>query len=212
MIRRGLANNCDALNDERRERLLSRVLNMDNPITVSFQWSVKEMLLVQRLHMRYSKQGRKLRRILIGLGALFMIMGIAGLVQRKDFFASAFPFVVAAGAWLVVHLSMRRAVLKMYAQKPDRDMLITYEISADRLATRSEVASSEVLWRTIIRGHRVPQGFLLYPTDLSFHWLPVHGFHDAADVERLAQLIKLNVQQYDHYERRTGKAKNPGSH
>jgi hypothetical protein len=86
----------------------------------------------------------------------------------------------------------------MYAQKPDRDMLVTYEISTDCIATRSEVASTDMLWRTIVRAHRVPEGFLLYPTDRTFHWLPVHGFHDAADVERLAQLTQSNVQQYDH--------------
>ena len=77
-------------------------------------------------------------------------------------------------------------------------MVVTYEISADRIATRSEVASTEILWRIIVRAHRVPNGFLLYLTDRSFHWLPLHGFQDAADVERLAQLTKSNVQDYDH--------------
>ena len=142
-------------------------------------------------------QGRKLRRILIGGGLLFVILGINNLARQQDFFAQAFPFFLLAGVFLAMPLFTRRAVLKMYAQKPDRDMLVTYEISTHRIVTRSEVASTDMLWRTILRAHRVPEGFLLYPTDRSFHWLPVSGFHDAADVERLAQFVKSNVTQYD---------------
>ena len=171
---------------------------MDKPITVSFRWSAKEMLLAQRLHMCYSKQGRMYRRIFLGGGVLFAILGIAGLARRQDFFATVFPLFLLAAVFLAMPLFRRRAVLKMYAQKPDRDMLVIYEISTDRIATRSEVVSTDMLWRTIVRAHRVPEGFLFYLTDRMFHWLPVHGFHDAADVERLAQLTKANIQQYHH--------------
>ena len=124
-----------------------------------------------------------------------MIMGGSIALQRK-FFVFSVPIFLLAAMLLAMPLFMRRAVLKMYAQKPDRDMLVTYEISTERIATRSEVASTDMLWRTIIRAHRVPEGFLLYPTDRMFHWLPIHGFHDAPDVERLAQLTMAAVQQY----------------
>jgi hypothetical protein len=169
---------------------------MDKPITVSFRWSAKEMLLAQRLHMRYSRQGRTYRRIFIGGGVLFAILGIACRARGQDYFASGFPMFLLAAVFLAMPLFARRAVLKMYAQMPERDMLVTYEISTDRIATRSEVASTDMLWRTIVQARKVPEGFLLYPTDRMFHWLPVHGFHEAADVERLAQLTKANVEQY----------------
>jgi len=154
------------------------------------------MLLAQRLHMRHSKRGRKIRRAFIGGGALFLLLGIAGLGRGQVFFAAAFPFFLLAGAFLAVPWLTRRAVLKMYAQKPDRDLVVTYEISTDRIGTRSEVASTDMLWRTIMRAHKVPQGFLLYPTDQMFHWLPVRGFQDLADIERLAKIAKTNVKEY----------------
>lgn len=157
------------------------------------------MLVAQRLHMRYSKQGRKLRRVFIGAGVMFVLGGIVGLVhQPQDFFTAVVPFFVFATVLFAMPLFTRRAILKMYAQKPDRDMLVTYEISTDRIATRSEVASSDMLWRAIFRAHKVPEGFLLYPTDRTFHWLPAHGFQDPADIERLAQIAKANVKQYEH--------------
>jgi len=154
------------------------------------------MLLAQRLHMRHSKQGRKIRRAFIGGAILFLLLGVAGLGRGQAFFAAGFPFFLLGGVFLAMPWFMRRAVLKMYAQKPDRDMVVTCEISTDRIVTRSEVASTDMLWRTIMRAHKVPQGFLLYPTDQMFHWLPVRGFQDLADIERLAKIAKTNVKEY----------------
>src|SRR5262249_14113759 len=102
-----------------------------------------------------------------------------------------------AAVFLCIPLFTRRSILKVYAQKPDRDMVVTYEITSERVATRSEIASSDIIWRAISRGIRVPEGFLFYISDRMFHWLPVHGFQDTADVERLAQLAKSKVQQYE---------------
>jgi hypothetical protein len=153
------------------------------------------MLLAQGLHMRYSEQGRKFRRLFIGGGILFLVLGLSILVGRT-FPMFALPFFLLAAVFLGMPIFTRRAVLKMYAQKPDRDMLITYEISSDRLATRSEVANSDILWRIMRRAHRVPHGFLLYPSDNMFHWLPLHGFCDAAEIERFAILAKTAAQQH----------------
>jgi len=167
---------------------------MDKPIIISFRWSFEELLLAHKSHMRFSKLGRKFRRIIFGGGMFFLALGIVFAAQRN--LAPAFPLFALAFGFLASPLFLRRALRKSYAQKPDRDLVVTYEISAERLAVKSEVASSEMLWRTILRVHRVPQGFLLYPTDHMFHWLPITGFRDAADVERLAQLAKSNVQDY----------------
>jgi hypothetical protein len=171
---------------------------MDEPIMVSFCWTAKEMLLAQRLHMRYSKSGRKLRRFFLGCAILFVIGGIGGFArQPHDFLTSALPLFVMAAFFFAMPLFTRRAVLKMYAQKPDRDMPVTYEISPDRIATKSEVASSDIVWRAILRAYRVPHGFLLYPSDRMFYWLPIDGFGSAAEVERFASLAKSKAQQYE---------------
>lgn len=156
------------------------------------------MLLAQRLHMRYSIQGRKLRRTFVFAGVVFLILGVAGFVRGDGLLAVSIPLFVLAGVFFAMPLFTRRAILKMYAQKPDRDMLVTYEISSDRIANRSEVASNEALWRTIIRACSVPEGFLLYPTDRIFHWLPAHGFQDRADIDRLSRFIESNVKEYSH--------------
>jgi hypothetical protein len=85
---------------------------VETPITISFKWSAKEVLLAQGTHMRYSKQGRKFRWLFIGGGVLFIILGIVGLARQQGFFTSAFPFFLFAAVFFAMPLFMRRAVLK----------------------------------------------------------------------------------------------------
>jgi hypothetical protein len=174
---------------------------MDKPITVSFRWSVEEMLLANRLYMRSSKFGRQFRRSIVTGGILFLFSGLIVLLARTPgYLFGSIPLLVLGAVFLaappVLLVLTRSAVRKNYARRADRDMVRTYEISAERIISRSEVDTSEMLWRTITRVHRVPEGFFLCPNDTNFHWLPVHGFHDATDVERLAHVAKANVQQY----------------
>lgn len=92
---------------------------------------------------------------------------------------------------------MRRAVLKAYAQKPDREMVVTYELSEDRLICRSEIATTDLLWRPVRRVLRTPCGFMLYMNEQSVHWLPVRGFQDEKAVESFAEFASANLQGYE---------------
>lgn len=83
-----------------------------------------------------------------------------------------------------------------YARLPDHNRPVTFEIYANRIASRSDVSSDEVFWRGFTRAYRTLQGFLLYQTDGQMQWLPVSGFHDSADIERLAEILKSNVKEY----------------
>lgn len=103
---------------------------------------------------------------------------------------------LGAVSWAALPFLMRRSVLRAYAKKPDRDLRVTYTVSKERLSCVSDVASSDMLWRTILKALRTPDGFLLYVTDLQVHWLPVHGFENTAEIERLATLAKDRIQDY----------------
>ena len=91
---------------------------------------------------------------------------------------------------------MRRVVLKAYAKKPDRDLVITYQVSGEGLSCKSDVASSDMLWRVVARVLRTADGFLLYVSDTQVHWLPVGGFQDSADLDRFAALARSKVESY----------------
>ncbi|SRR6266404_5035008 len=177
---------------------------MERPIIkISYRWSEGEMLLLNRIHMRNSAQGRKLTRGFKSTGIIFLVMGtiafcsIGATPEKLRALCFGFGLVLLGVAllWGMPYLN-RTAVLKMYAKKPDKDLVMTYEVSDDGISCKSDVASSEMLWRVIVRGLRAKEGFLLYISDIQTHWLPIHGFQDATDVSRFADLTKAKVQDY----------------
>ena len=176
---------------------------MDTPINVSYRWSADEMLLLNRLHMQSSPQGRKAQRSFRSTGVILLCLGIVALcsvgLTPQKLRASLFGvgFLLGAAALLVgMPRLMRNAVLKMYAKKPDRDLVISYQLSEESLSCKSDIASSEMLWRNILKVLRTKAGFLLYVSDNQIHWLPIHGFQNAADVGRFADISRGKAPEY----------------
>jgi len=108
-------------------------------------------------------------------------------------------YLVALGLFLLsIPWFTRRATVKDFAKRPDKDMDLEWQISPDRLAAKTAVSSAETAWSMISRVLRTREGFLFYPNDKMFHWFPAHAFRDATEMERLAQIAQSRVQQYDH--------------
>src|SRR5437870_4967521 len=102
---------------------------MEIPIKVSYRWSADEMLLLNRLHMRYSPQMRKICRSSRTGAVIFLAMGVLcfcamGMTSDKGrAFAYGFALVLlGAVVWAGMPFLVRRAVLRAYAKKPDRDL------------------------------------------------------------------------------------------
>jgi hypothetical protein len=177
---------------------------MDTPIKVSYRWSADEVLLLTRLHMRYSAQGRKLTSSFRSGGILFLFIGVlllcgAALTHQK-LRALVFGFgLVLLGLAILVGMPrlLQKSVLKSYAKGPDKDLVIAYELSEEGISSKTDVASSNFLWRTIQRVLRTDDGFLLYRTDTHVQWLPTHGFQVPADADRFANLAKSKVTDYE---------------
>ncbi len=107
------------------------------------------------------------------------------------------PYLVVVGALsLVFPLIMRSTTVRHFSKRPDKDMDLEWQISSDRLVTKTSLSNAETSWSMIATVIRTPAGFLFYPNDQIFHWLPLHGFRDQADVERLADMAQSRVRQY----------------
>jgi len=92
---------------------------------------------------------------------------------------------------------LQKSLLKSYAKGPDKDLVIAYELSEEGISSKTDVASSNFLWRTFQRVLRTDDGFLLYRTDTQVQWLPTHSFQVPADADRFADLAKSKVTDYE---------------
>ena len=139
--------------------------------------------------------GRKIRRGM-WIAPIAIVIGVVTLL-RPGFQPMGLVFVVVGTALLMSPFFVRRLTIKHYARRPDRDMLVSWEFYPDHILSRTEASSSRLEWRMISRVMETPQGFLLYPNDKMFHWLPIHAFHVAEDKEAFVRLAKARVQTYE---------------
>ena len=169
---------------------------MNSPIIASFRWSKDEFLRSQRLAVRYSREGRLVYRVTATIGALILLSGLVSLYQRSMGWLGFLFTLLFSGFFFCTPLFARRTALKLYAQKPDRDMEVTWDISEDSIRSKTPLAVSENTWAFFPKVLRSREGFLLYPSGRIFHWLPMHAFRDTGDVERFAELAKSKTREY----------------
>lgn len=169
---------------------------MTPPITASFRWSAEEFLAGHHMHMCYSPSGRKFRSATRIWGPGSIIFGITLLVVR-DLHPMGFVFVFLGVVLLLIPLFSRRILLKRYDHRPDRGMLITWGFLPGRIESKTDASSGTMEWQMISRIVWSKQGFLLYPTDQLFHWIPVHAFRDETEAQNFAALAKSKVPQFE---------------
>lgn len=167
---------------------------MDLPVIINFRWTVQELLTAQRMHLRYARRGRFLR--------LIRLCGLAGIpagiaVTLQDVSSWFGPYLVFIGILsLLLPLIMRSVTARQFSKRPDKDMDLEWQISTGRLVAKTTLSNAETSWSMIATVIRTPAGFLFYLNDQILHWLPLHGFRDPADVERLADMAQSRVRQY----------------
>jgi len=149
----------------------------------------------QRLAVRYSQRARWIYRLTTTMGVLTLLPGIASLFHHPIPWPG-FLFILVSGYLFSMPMLARRAALKYFAKKPDRDMEVTWEISEKGVRSRTPLAASENTWSFFPKVIRAREGFLLYPSNHIFHWLPMHAFRNAEDAERFAQIAKSKVRDY----------------
>ena len=169
---------------------------MSPPITASFRWSKDEFLRAQRLALRHSGMARLLYRFMAALGALILLSVAVSFAHHTIAWPGFIVAVLVSAVFFSMPLFARRAAIKLYAQKPDRDMEVTWDISEGGIRSKTPLALSDNAWTFFQKVIRAREGFLLYPNSRIFHWLPMHAFHDTADVERFAKLAKSKVREY----------------
>ena len=154
-----------------------------------------------RAHWRATKQTRGASAVIITLricGILLLLSSIVGLVKGYADFKGAIPTLVIGALCVGLPLLQSFTLRRRFRSLPNRDKTITWEITEDRLTTKTEFSSVEMAWAALIRAVRVSDGFLFSTHVGSFHWLPNHAFHDPSDIDRLADLAKAKAQRYEH--------------
>jgi YcxB-like protein len=168
---------------------------MSEPIKISFEWTADDLLMARGLHWRHIC-APPYRRSLHLLSAV-----IAGVSIYSLFVAGPSPIpiaflVVLLYAYVGHRYERSWFIRRAFNKRPDKNAHIEWLISSDKLCVESPRAKSELLWAAFAKVVQTRDGFLFYPIDQIFHFLPKRGFLSEADFERLTQLAKQQAHKF----------------
>jgi hypothetical protein len=164
-------------------------------ISIRFRWTANELVQAHRWHFRH--RVRPLLRWAFGLLAVaFVVFGTLELLKSRSFIPGGLLLLV--GLYIPLSLFVIRPALarRQFAKRPDRDSEITWLFTSDSIEGAFNHGKSAFTWSALTKVVQTREGFLLYPTEQIFHWIPRHGFASASDFDRLSQLAQQRAATF----------------
>jgi membrane protein implicated in regulation of membrane protease activity len=170
-------------------------------ISASYRWTLKEFLDAQSIHYELLVKPKTRLFGLVDYRIFAVIVAVFSAVSLliETAVGQAYSFeqliLILVLAFSVVYLLQpwlsRRALRQHYGQRPDRDKLVEYRIDPVEISIATEgMTSSENRWSTYHSIVRTSKGFLFYPNEDVFQWLPNHAFASQDEVERMTNLAR----------------------
>jgi len=169
------------------------------PIVINFKWIADDLLTARKWNFRHACRPA-FRWAIHVVVALIMAVSVFSLVKVGP---SPIPIgFIAAGIYLyaIRPFEVRWFTRRQFAKRPDNNCDVQWTVTPERICTLTTLGSSEFQWAAITKVIRTPDGFLFYPNNQIFHFLPLRGFRDDADFQRLAELASQHVPK--HFELR----------
>ncbi|MDA0657687.1 MAG: YcxB family protein [Planctomycetota bacterium] len=165
---------------------------MNEDIRIRFLWTADEILNGFRWHWRH--KFRPLFRYAFWLIlAAMIIRGACNVFLSGSSVAGLLPLLAGLFVLFQMRLLSPWLIRRQFAKRPDRDTEIEWRVSSDVLYARGAHGNSEFTWQALAKVVQTPAGFLFYPTEQIFHWIPRHGFSSDTDYDRLSQVAQQNA-------------------
>jgi len=169
---------------------------MDDIIKLQYEWNAREAVSARDAHelLAFRKPFRIVANIIAFL-AMF-----AGIYRIIVFGWSLFPMAIFCGGFYWMFLrryDIAWTFRRRFKKRPDNNKTVKWLISENELHSTVEgIGETTLNWASFSKAVHTPQGFLLYPNEQIYNWLPHHGFIDANDIARLSQIVKTKVVKY----------------
>jgi hypothetical protein len=133
----------------------------------------------------------------------YLVLGAALIVSAWSLLTQGFAVpsvaMLVASFYLLVFrpFEARWWHRRRFRLRPDLDSWLEYVVSDEGISSRSEgMGEGSVTWAAVFRALRTPAGFLVYPNESVFYWLPRDGFAADGAMEALDSLFRAKVPRY----------------
>ena len=168
---------------------------MDQEITASYAWTADEMIKARENHAR--AQCRPIYRA--GLKFLWLMAIFAGwCAYQTDGWSIPTVLFPLGGVYLLLFrkYDVRWSLRRHFKKRPDRDLQIVWTLGENDLQIKTKESESKQNWSQIAKARRASTGFLLYPDDKVFFWLPITAFASEEDRKRTEELLRSKVKDF----------------
>ena len=184
------------MEDYRVFALLVRCKKMtdENVITAAYTWTAEELIAA------CENAARANCRRLYRMGLVFMaLMGIVCgwccyLLEGWSILTVLLPL---GGLYVLLWKFVKRFILRrQFKRRPDKNAEIVWTLRNDDLHMKSSDTDGQTNWSQIARARKARNGFLLYPNEAVFHWLPCHAFSNEIQREAAETLLREKVKDF----------------
>ncbi len=168
---------------------------MNQEITAEYVWTVDELIKARENHER------ALCRPAFRAGLVFLCFTaiLAGWCDYRmhgwSFPAILFPL---GGIYFLVlrKYDVRWGIRRQFRKRPDRNTQVVWTLDDDVLQIKTEGSESKQKLTRISKVRKARDGYLIYPHDTIFCWLPVSAFQSDDDRARAETLLRNKITDY----------------
>jgi hypothetical protein len=91
---------------------------------------------------------------------------------------------------------VRWSLRRHFKKRPDQDSRVLWTLGENEVRTKTEESESRQNWSQIAKVRKARNGFLLYPNDKMFYWLPMTAFASEEDRQRAEELLRNKVGDF----------------
>jgi hypothetical protein len=170
---------------------------MPETCKAKYRWTREQLTIGMRHH-----QATKLRRGVVLMMKIFSIVllsftGVVLLAWILVPSTSAPPWALLLLVIFCFYLLMFDQVNtwswgRRFANRPDADMEVEWEFSKKEIKTQSALGEATIQWKGFLKVVEASDGFLFYPLEKLFHWMPFSAFESPECVELVRTFVMEN--------------------
>lgn len=177
---------------------------ISSPVRVQFRYTVEHMSEGLKIHLKYNSGALNLnRRLNKPLGGILVFFGVATLFLGKAALAKVVPilFMILLGLGLIFQnrlfngLLIRVAKLN-FRKNPNKNVVVSWTFSREAISSEGEGFNFTLSWNKVFAFLDSPMGFLMYPQEHHFHWMPFSCFANNSDIDCVRQIARSQAITY----------------
>ena len=94
--------------------------------------------------------------------------------------------------WLMIDRMKAWDSSRGFKKRPDANLEIEWQFSEANIKSRTELGEATVDWKSFLRVVESREGFLFYPLENFFHWVPFSAFESADCIEKVREFVREN--------------------